>query len=534
MSRAVGIPVVHGGEDVKDYPPCVRASVAMAYSAAVGAVAAVTALIALVPEDVRAGNVSILYLPAVLLVAVQFGRGPAIVAALAAFLLFDYFFTEPRGQLAITRADELLAGVLLLLTAVVTGQLAADQRARAREAEAREREASVLYDVARLLGDLDLEHALRAVAERLRAELGLAAVAIEAVDGALPRRVAAGDAEALRALRDAFASHVLARGSAPTASRRAGPGRWVRIVPPVASRYVAGGTRTVPILASERRVGTLLLLARERRRFSASEDRLLAAAGDQIGGAVERERLSREASEADILRRADKLKTTLLNAVSHDLRTPLASILASASSLRQRDVTWTDAEREEFLGAIVDEARRLDRLVGNLLDLSRIEAGVLRPEKSWYDAGALVDDVLGRLRTLTAGHRVDASIPEDLPPVPLDYVEIDQVLSNLVENAARHTPPGSDIDVAVRVADGSARFEVRDRGPGVRADVERDLFAPFRTAARQGERAGVGLGLAVAKRLVEAHGGRIWLEHPEGGGARFVFTLPLDAEDVRA
>ncbi|PYO85698.1 MAG: hypothetical protein DMD65_00280, partial [Gemmatimonadetes bacterium] len=154
-------------------------------------------------------------------------------------------------------------------------------------------------------------------------------------------------------------------------------------------------------------------------------------------------------------------------AVSHDLRTPLASIIASAGSLRQRDVQWSDSERDGFLADIENEARRLGRIVANLLDLSRMESGTLRPERGWYDVAALVDDVVGRLRALTGGHAVRVSIPDDLPPVPLDYVEIDQVLTNVIENAARHTPGGSTIWIAAQRDGDAVTISVSDDGPGI-------------------------------------------------------------------
>src|SRR5439155_267753 len=214
--------------------------------------------------------------------------------------------------------------------AVVTGTLAARERARAEEAKAREREATLLYEAALLMADPDLERALAAVAEHFRAALDLDAVAIESDPGMLERSAVAA--------------------------------------------------RDEP---------------------------------------------------------------------SRELRTPLASILASAGSLLQRDVAWTERERDEFVGAIRDEALRLDRVVGNLLDLSRIENGSLVPHKAWHDVGALVEDVAGRLRPVTAGHPVDLEVPDDLPPVELDYVEIQQVLANLVENAAKLSPPGSAIGISV-------------------------------------------------------------------------------------
>jgi two-component system, OmpR family, sensor histidine kinase KdpD len=259
-------------------------------------------------------------------------------------------------------------------------------------------------------------------------------------------------------------------------------------------------------------VGTLILIRPEGAgAFGPVEDRLLSALSMQLGVTMERLRLQREATEAEVLRRTDELKTALLNAVSHDLRTPLASIIASAGSLRQQDVTWTDAERQEFAVAIEEEAQRLNGIVGNLLDLSRIEGGSLRPEKGWYDLSALIDDALGRLRSRTADHRIRVAVPADLPPVHLDYVEIDQVLSNLIENAAKYTPAGTEIEVGVsRYAD-EIQVAVADRGPGIPEAALPRLFEPFYRGNEGGPRLpGTGVGLTVAKGLVEAHGGRVW------------------------
>jgi two-component system, OmpR family, sensor histidine kinase KdpD len=229
-----------------------------------------------------------------------------------------------------------------------------------------------------------------------------------------------------------------------------------------------------------------------------------------------------------VLRRTDELRIAMLNAVSHDLRTPLASIIASAGSLRQGDVVWSEAERADFARTIEDEAQRLNRIVGNLLDLSRIEAGAVRPEKGWYDLGALIDDVVGRLRPITSSHRVTVDVEEDLPPVPLDYVEIDQVLSNLVENATKYAPAKTEILVRARRAEHEVRVEVADQGPGIPVSSLPHLFDPFfRGDVGRSQLKGLGLGLAVAKGLVEAHGGRIWAENRPKGGAVFALALPL-------
>jgi two-component system sensor histidine kinase KdpD len=266
--------------------------------------------------------------------------------------------------------------------------------------------------------------------------------------------------------------------------------------------------------------------------LSGADDRLLLAAANQLGLTVERARLREVATEAEILQRTDKLKTALLNAVSHDLKTPLASIVASAGSLLQEDVSWTDEERREFARAIEDAAGYLNRLVSNLLDLSRIEAGALRPDKDWYDVGALIDDVLGRSRPLTAQHQVVVAVPDDLPPVPLDYLEIGDVLFNLVENATKHTAAGTEIRISARQIEGEVQIEVADRGPGMPPQEIQRLFDPFyRVKTTELHSKGMGLGLAVARGLVEANGGRIWAENRSEGGARFVFTLPLDVRE---
>ncbi|HET8569966.1 MAG TPA: DUF4118 domain-containing protein [Candidatus Limnocylindria bacterium] len=494
------------------------------YAVALALVGAVSGAIGLVlgRSDTRVANISMSYLVAVLVTAVLFGRGPAIAASIAAFIAFDWFFVEPLHQLTVEDPDEYVALILFLLVAVVTGTLASSLRERARDATARSREATVLYDVVRLLAESDEPpRAITSVLARLREELALAAAALEPVAAGIAP-AAAGDAEALRALRAASAL-VLAP---PPAS--AGRARWIRIVPAYARRRAsAGRAHAVPVTANDRRLATLLVLRPEGSgAFHAADERLLAAAAGQIGAALERARLRREATEAELLRRTDELKTALLDAVSHDLRTPLASIIAAVGSLRQREIRWTEEQRAELTRSIEDEARRLDRLVGDLLDLSRIEAGAFTPRKAWYDLGALIDDVVGRLRPVTLGRQVRVLVPDDLPPIELDYVEIDQVLSNLIENAAKYSPPGSEIEIAAAVDGQVVRVEVADRGPGVpRADA-RDVFAPFRRLGRDLRTTGAGLGLAIARRLVEAHGGTIGVEPRSGGGSRFVFTLP--------
>ncbi len=531
-SNGIGLPMRSRG-----HLPAILRTPWVGYAAGLAAVGLMSVVIGLVLTVLSITNLSMLYLIVVLATAVTFGLGPAIVASVAAFFIFNWFFTQPLHTLTINDPAEWIALLLFLIIAVITGQLAASQRQRTDEAEQHEREAIVLYDVVRLMSEPDFDRALRAVAERLVAEMPLAAVSIELTDTTgETTRASFGEDEALRLIvqRPGAAAKVLGRGPAPTGGQPATPGRWIRIVTP--SRPGAPGSpltdrlQVVPVRAHNRRVGDLLLVLRAgAQRFTLADDRLLSAVATQLGVAVERVWLQHQATEAEILRRTDELKTALLNAVSHDLRTPLASIIASAGSLRQRDVPWTEDERRDLVEAIEEEALRLNRIVGNLLDLSRIEAGTLRPEKGWYDLGALVNDVLARLKPLTSKHRISANVSDELPPIFLDYVEIDQVLSNLIENAIKYTPAGTEIRISALRGDREVLVEVADRGPGVPASALPHLFEPFYRAGELGSRPrGTGLGLAVAKGLVEAQGGRIWAENRPEGGSRFVFSLPLE------
>ncbi|MEA2642541.1 MAG: two-component system, OmpR family, sensor histidine kinase KdpD [Chloroflexota bacterium] len=504
------------------------------YGAAIGAVAAISLVVSAALGRVPSGHISMLYLIAVLVTAVAFGRGPAIMASIAAFITFDWFFVEPLHTLAVADPEEWIALILFLLTAGVTGQLAADQRRRAREAEERKREATLLYEVVQLINEPDLAAALQAVVRWLHRELPLEAVAVElTVDGELTRSEA-GDAAALTALQaqSAINAGLLALDSGSGRGHLDARRRWVRVVPPRgldrAVLFHRDRLHMVRIGDRDHRAGALYLVRAAARSFGEVDTRLLVAIASQLDLAAERARLRREATNAEVLRRTDTARRALLGAVSHDLRTPLASIIAAAGSLRQTDVAWSEAERQEFAAAIEEEARRLNRIVGNLLDLSRIEAGSLRPETSWYDLGALIDDVVGRLAPMTARHRVRVIVPDDLPPVRLDYVEIDQVLSNILENAAKHAPVGTDVEIHAAVAGEAMQVRVADRGPGVPPGQLEAIFLPFRSLEGSRDRRSVGLGLAVARGLVEAHGGRIRAENRPDGGACFTFTLPLE------
>jgi len=506
---------------------------AVRYGAPLILVAVFTGLVALVRLAADIGNASMLYLLAVMAAALMFGSRSAIITAIASMIAFNLFFIQPRYTFTVADENEWIALLLLVVTGVITGQLAGALQERARQAERREAEAVVLYDVVRLVSEPVLPDALQRLAERLRSELGLAAVVVSV--GEFGTAQAGDKGSTIEAAKAAgVPPMIMTSGPPPGDATPARPGRWVRIVRPEHGGRQRGRARVIPIRAAGEQVGSISLLAREETRpLSEIEDRLLSAIAHQLGQTVARLRFQREATEAEVLRRTDEMRSALLNAVSHDLRTPLASITASGGSLLQDDVTWSEAERRAFAESIVEESGRLDRLVGNLLDLSRIEAGSLHPEKGWYDLPTLLHEAAGRLERAHPDVSFVLDVPAEAAPVQFDYVEIGQVVANLLENAVKHG--AGEVSVSFAANAGEVRIEVADNGRGIPEQALPHLFRAFYQAPGAGDRTpGAGLGLAIAHGFVTAHGGRIWAENRPEGGARFAFTLPLSESPARA
>jgi two-component system sensor histidine kinase KdpD len=256
---------------------------------------------------------------------------------------------------------------------------------------------------------------------------------------------------------------------------------------------------------------------------------VLATFANQAALATERGQQEEERNRALALQETDRLRTALLNSVSHDLRTPLASIKASASSLLDREVRWSDAEREEFLTTINSEVDRLTRLVHNLLDMSRIEAGALDPRLVECSLAEVVGPVVRRARAASR-QRIDVDVPEELPPVLVDPVRLDQVLTNLLDNA-RGYAAGSPVQVVARQAGATLDLRVVDHGPGIPAPERERVFDQFYRLEDGGRRPeGTGMGLAICRGIVQAHGGGLRVETTPGGGASFVLTLPVSAQ----
>ena len=483
-------------------------------------------------------TVSVLYILVILGSAIAFGPYQSIFAALASVVMYDYEFVDPRGSLDPGDAESWLEVLLFLVVAIVSSQLASQQRRRTGEARRREREATALYTLNSLIvwGDepsVFVTNVFRAFAADLFLEglvLYVPNAVGELVEQAREGGRAASAEEHERASQEfrAASTAVDARGPIQ-AGPRAIPRRRLR---PIASRPAGeiAEVSFVPILVESRPVGVLEVIRRsEPQDLTETQRRFLEVIRQQFGIALERARLRREAAEAAALRRSEEVKSAVLHSVTHDLRTPLAMIKASAGNLRQREVDWTDDERDGFAMSIERNVDRLDVIVGNLLDLSRIDAGMIHPERQYYPLGALLDDVLGRLGLLLADFPVTVALPEGLPPVPIDYVAIDRVLSNLLENVTRHTPPGTQITISASEVEREMIVSVADNGTGIPATQVPFVFDRFYRGqpSRPDAYRGTGLGLAVVKGLVEAHGGVVRLTSKPGVGSTVVFTLPL-------
>jgi len=275
-------------------------------------------------------------------------------------------------------------------------------------------------------------------------------------------------------------------------------------------------------------VGVLMVTAPDLARFqNPAERHLLEAFAGLVGVALERVTLAERTQQARLEVEAERLRTSLLSSLSHDLRTPLGVITGAATSLKDSGDAMPPESRRELLASIVEEAQRMNRLIRNLLDMIRVETGSLQVQKDWQPLEDAVGVALIRLGDRLADHPVEVKLPEDLPLVPLDAVLLEQVFINLLENAVKYTPAGTPIEISARPGPGLVTVRLADRGPGLPPGEEERVFEKFYRGADAPPGKGVGLGLTIARGIVVAHGGRIWAENREGGGAVFSFTLPL-------
>lgn len=446
----------------------------------------VTAIAEALPTPRGTAIPALMYLLAVVAAAVIGQFGPALLAAGVSFVCLDFFFTAPVHTFAVSKVEDLVAlAVFLAVAATVTAAITAALEQRAR-AESREHQVRALYNVtAGLLSGGGLDEVLGNLASSLRGMYGLKGCRVLVLD---PEGV-----EHQRAI----------------------------------SGSIEGEITSVALTADGRPVGRIEMAGITPGAIAGAEREVLDTFAGQLALALERARLGEEAAGARLDAESSRIRAALFASVTHDLRTPLASITASASSLLEEGVPFTDEQRRELLRTILEESERLNRLVANLLDLSRLRAGALVPSLELVPVEDVISSVVERLRPRMAGHSIRERIRGDLPPVPMDAVQIDQVLTNLIENALRFSPPGSEIGIsAVRWQD-MVEVRVSDRGPGISEHERGNVFQEFYRKDVGTRRSGTGLGLTIAQAIVAAHGGAMWIEQTPGGGATVGFRLPL-------
>ncbi len=429
-------------------------------------IAVVSASIYVLRDHVPVLGLAVLYLLAVIPVAVVWGLVAGVLVSFASMLVFNFFFLPPVHTLRLQESSHWFALGVFVVTAVVVSELAASSRRRANES-------ALLAEIAASL----LEH------PDLAPELD---------------RIAAEAAEALQVEQ----ATISVGDTAPTAE----------------------GERQ-PLFADGRRVGTIVLKG-PRHSGAAARRRLLPALASLLGVAIDRERLADEALEAEALRRSDAVKTAVLRSVSHDLRSPLMAILTSASALARTDLDLDLDDRRELVATILGEADRLDRVIGNLLDLSRLEAGAAQPEPDVWPVDELVAQAIGQLGE--AGGRIEVELPDEPLAVRVDAQQIERVLVNLFENALKYSPEPEPVRVQLAETANRVLVRVVDHGPGVASGDRERIFEPFQ---RGGDSArGAGLGLAIARGFAEANDARVWAESRPGQGATFVLALPSAGE----
>jgi len=524
-SGLVDVFVIHrdqeGHESIRPAPPA-RGSRWRQYALTLGVFVPTTLVAALVDQlALGEANVVMAYLLGLVIVAFFIGRGPALVTALISVVSFDVMFVSPRGTLEVSDSRYLLTFAAMTSVGLAISTLASRVRLQAEYARQRERRTSELYEMSREFASSSDVALVAQIAER---HIGIV-----------------------------FDSR--ARVLLPNAESKLVPGVWTA-TPPDGSpdledtgvaqwsfdhRQEAGrGTSTLagaralysPLLASRGVVGVVELLPNnpdDDRLLSPDQMRILEAFINQTALAIERARLDDEAKTARAQVEAEKLRNSLLSSVSHDLRTPLATIKGAASGLIDSGPVMDEATRLDLAQSIYDESERLNRLVNNLLEMTRLQSGATRVKREWQAIEEVIGAALERVRPQLRGHAIVTRVPDNLPLVAFDAVLIEQVLINLIDNAAKYSLADLPIEIEAGLRDGALRVDVFDRGPGLAAGDETRIFERFYRSDPAAP-TGAGLGLTICKGIVDAHGGTIWAENRAGGGAVVTFTLPIEGQ----
>ena len=481
---------------------------------AVVAIAAATA--AFLDRYLPAAELSIVFLFAVLVVAVRRGLGPGLLAAALASLAFNFLFTEPRFTLWVEHYGDLLSIIFFLLVSVIGGNLAARLRSQMQVSRAAAEQTALLYDFSRrIAGAVNHEDLLRSTCQYLTDTLGFESVAIRAqVDGGLGEAIGVGAPPAFIDIDTAAAEWSAAHGEPAGSGTGTLPASWWLFV---------------PLATSKRPLGVLgLNLGARKATLSAEQRRLLFAMRDQTAVALERMQFADEVKRSQLISETDRLRSALLSSVSHDLRTPLSSIIGSATSLRQLGEKLPESGRHELLDTILEEAERLNRFVQNLLDMTQLGYGALAAHSEWTDLREVIGRARSRLEQPLRDHHIEVDIPAEAAQVYADPTLLEQVVVNLLDNAAKFSPAGSAVSIVASLAARQVLIEVIDTGSGIPpAERERVFDMFYRVRDRDQRRPGTGLGRAICKGFIEAMGGTIAVRGGrDSHGTQIVITLP--------
>ena len=486
------------------------------YVAALAISAACTLLAQVMYEYIELANLVMVYLLGVTATGLRFGRGPSVLAAVVNVAAFDFFFVPPRFTFAVSDVQYLVTFGVMLTIALTIATLMANVRQQTRVAGARERRTAMLYAMSRELAATRGTSSMARIAVKHVTDVFLckAVVLLPDAQGRLHHPVDPPAPDSYRGGDLAVAQWVLDHG------RRAGFGSDT--LPAAPALYL-------PLGDERRALGVLGILPTNRRRVTLPEQlHLLETFAGQIGLALEREKLAAQTEAARLAAQSESLRNTLLASISHDLRTPLAVMAGAASTLADHGDGLDAATRRGLAESIERRAQDMSELISNVLDLTRFEAGAPALRCDWESVDDLAAVALQRMERRLAQHRVELALSADLPPVYVDASLIVQVFSNLFDNLAKYTPPGTGATVSATVEEGLLRVRVDDAGPGLPDGDPARLFDKFQRGTDEGSIAGVGLGLAICRAIVAAHGGDMHASTRPQGGARFEFTLPTD------
>ncbi len=488
------------------------------YWYAIGSVA----LVSVIGQPIRAvvdpTNLVMLYLLVVVVAATRWGRGPSILTAILSVLAFDFFMVPPHLTLAVADAQYILTFLGLLAVGLVISTLAVREREQAESARRRETHTAALYDLSRDLATAVSQDPVMQAAIRHISELFNCETAVFLPEGDALAFYARSPAFPLVQESHAVATWVFQRGRVAGLGTNTLSAADARYLPLKTAQGVIGVVGIKPNLASN-------------EFLNPDQQRLLEALLSQVALATEAVQLADKAHQAQLLRETEKLQTALLNSISHNLRTPLASITGALSSLRDDDQMLNADARRELLNTAWEEAERLNHLVGNLLNMTRLEAGAMKLALETSDVQDLVGVTLNQMANRLRNRQLVMDVPNTLPPVAIDLVLAAQALVNLVDNAVKYSPADKPIDIRAYVDQGQVVIEVSDRGAGIPPAELEHVFDKFYRVQQMSDTSGTGLGLSISKGIVELHSGRIWAANRPEGGTTFAIALPFAEPD---